>query len=151
MIDIQNLFIAAMATAMVVDRSVFARKKVELMGCGEAVVRDNALAFPIKFDIACAGKLTGAKVEYWLRDSNNPTVVISGKQRTLDLSPKGISEEFLLIDNRYLESGAWELTVRLTHGNSRLNPLYRIFPLQNTVTKKYQLTKSEQGEFNVQS
>lgn len=151
MITIQNLFIATMAAAMVIDRCVFIRKKVALLGCGSAVVRDNAIAFPVKFDISCAGKLTGAKVEYWLRDSNNPTVVISGKQRTLDLSPKGVSEEFLLIDNRYLESGTWELTVRVTHGNSRLNPLYRIFPLQDTATKKYQLIKSEQGEFNVQS
>ncbi|MDT0178190.1 lysis protein [Enterobacter sp. BRE11] len=151
MIDYQDLFIAGMAAAMVVDRSVLARKKVTLLGCGEATVRDNALAFPVKFDITCAGKLTGAKIEYWLRDSNDPTVVISGKQRTLDLSPKGVSEEFLLIDTRYLEPGTWELTVRVTHGNSRLNPLYRIFPLQETVSKKYQLIKSEQGAFRVES
>ena len=151
MIYYQNLFITAMAAAMVVDRCVFARKKVALLGCGTAVVRDNALAFPVRLDISCAGKLAGAKIEYWLRDSNDPTVVISGKQRTLDLSPKGVSEEFLLIDTRYLEPGEWYLTVRVTHGNSRLNPLYRIFPLEEPVSKKYHLKKSEQGEYSVES
>ncbi len=151
MIDYQNLFITAMAAAMVADRCVFARKKVELLGCGTAVARDNALAFPVRLNIACAGKLAGAKIEYWLRDSNDPTVVISGKQRTLDLSPKGVSEEFLLIDTRYLEPGEWLLTVRVTHGNSRLNPLYRIFPLQDTISRKYQLSKSGQGVFSVES
>jgi len=151
MIDYQNLFITAMATAMVVDRCMFARKKVALLGCGTAVVRDNALAFPVRLDITCAGKLAGAKIEYWLRDSNDPTVVISGKQRTLDLSPKGVSEEFLLIDTRYLAQGEWSLTVRVTHGNSRLNPLYRIFPLEDTVSKTYQLKKTEQGVYSVES
>jgi len=151
MIDYQNLFITAMAAAMVVDRYALARKKVSLLGCGAAMVRGNALAFPVRLSIACVGKLAGAKIEYWLRDSNDPTVVISGKQRTLDLSPKGVSEEFLLIDTRYLEPGEWYLTVRVTHGNSRLNPLYRIFPLQDTVTRTYQLSKSEQGEYCVES
>ncbi|MDU4129515.1 MULTISPECIES: lysis protein [Pantoea] len=151
MIDYQNLFITAMAAAMVVDRCALARKKVSLLGCGVATVRGNALAFPVRLNIACVGKLAGAKIEYWLRDSNDPTVVISGKQRTLDLSPKGVSEEFLLIDTRYLEPGEWSLTVRVTHGNSRLNPLYRIFPLQDTVTRTYQLSQSEQGEYRVES
>ena len=151
MIDYQNLFITAMAAAMVVDRYALARKKVSLLGCGAAMVRGNALAFPVRLSIACVGKLAGAKIEYWLRDSNDPTVVISGKQRTLDLSPKGVSEELLLIDTRYLEPGEWYLTVRVTHGNSRLNPLYRIFPLQDTVTRTYQLSKSEQGEYCVES
>jgi len=151
MIDYQNLFITAMAAAMVVDRCAFARKKVSLLGCGVATVRGNALALPVRLSIACAGKLAGAKIEYWLRDSNDPTVVISGKQRTLDLSPKGVSEEFLLIDTRYLEPGEWSLTVRVTHGNSRLNPLYRIFPLQDTVTRTYQLSKSDEGDYRVES
>jgi len=113
MIDYQNLFITAMAAAMVVDRCAFARKKVSLLGCGAATVRGNALAFPVRLSIACVGKLAGAKIEYWLRDSNDPTVV--------------------------------------THGNSRLNPLYRSFPLQDTVTRTYQLSKSEQGAFRVES
>lgn len=151
MIDYQNLIITAMAAAMVVDRCAFTRKKVSLLGCGAATVRGNALAFPVRLSIACVGKLAGAKIEYWLRDSNDPTVVISGKQRTLDLSPKGVSEEFLLIDTRYLEPGEWSLTVRVTHGNSRLNPLYRIFPLQDTVTRTYQLIQTEQGEYRVES
>lgn len=151
MIDYQNLFMTAMAAAMVVDRCAFARKKVSLLGCGAATVRGNALAFPVRLSIACVGKLAGAKIEYWLRDSNDPTVVISGKKRTLDLSPKGVSEEFLLIDTRYLEPGEWSLTVRVTHGNSRLNPLYRIFPLQDTVTRTYQLSQTEQGEYRVES
>lgn len=150
MIDLQNLFIGAMVAAALGDRFIFTRKKVSLVSCGTATVRDHAIAFPVRFNISCAGKLTGASVEYWLRDSNNPTVVISGKQRTLDLSKKGVSDEFLLIDTRHLATAEWVLTVRVTHGNSRLNPLYRIFPLQETITQKYQIVKTEKGEFNVE-
>ena len=87
--------------------------------------------------------------QYSLRDSKNPTAVITGKTRPLDLSVKGMNEEYLLIDQRYLEAGTWLLSVRVTHGNSRMNPLYRIFPVQESITRSYGVTKDEQGVFSV--
>ncbi|NDO81514.1 lysis protein [Citrobacter sp. NCU1] len=142
--DIQNYFLLGMAAVAAIDRFIFKRKQVVLLGAGEAVERDNAIAFPVKFQVNCE-KLTGAHIEYWLRDSSNPTAVITGKTRTLDLTPKGLNHEYLLIDTRYLDNGTWELTIRITHGNSRMNPLYRIFPLQESTVRSYEIAKGKGG------
>ncbi|EIJ9084807.1 lysis protein [Citrobacter freundii] len=145
--DIQQYFLVGMAAIAVLDRFLCKRKQVVLLGAGEGVVKDNAIAFPVKFKVNCE-KLTGAHIEYWLRDSSNPTAVITGKTRTLDLTPKGLNQEYLLIDTRYLDTGTWELTIRITHGNSRMNPLYRIFPLQESTSRNYRI-KKEKGGYSV--
>lgn len=146
--NFQEYCFYGMAALAVFDRFILKRKKIRLVECGDAVVRGKALAFPLRFRVSCA-RLTGAMVEYSLRDSKNPTSVITGKTRTLDLSAKGINEEYLLIDQRYLEAGTWLLSVRVTHGNSRMNPLYRIFPVQESITRNYGVTKDDQGVFSV--
>lgn len=149
MMNIQEYCFYGMAALAVIDRFIFKRKKINLVECGDAVVRGgNTLAFPVRFNVTCS-RLTGAMIEYDLRDSKNPTLVIAGKTRTLDLSAKGGNQEYLLIDQRYLEAGTWLLSVRITHGNSRSNPLYRIFPLQESLTRNYHVKKDEQGVFSV--
>lgn len=147
-IDIQNYFLAGMFIAAAFDRFILKRKQVVLKGAGEGVAKGCAVAFPVSFQVNCL-KLKGAQIEYWLRDSNNPTAVITGKTRPLDYAPKGLNQEYLLIDTRYLTEGTWMLTIRITHGNSRTNPLYRIFPLQETVSRIYGIAKSEEGVFRV--
>ncbi len=144
---IQSYFLLGMAIAAVIDRFVFIRKQVVLMGVGEGVMRGNAIGFPVKFKVNCAN-LTGAHIEYGLRDSSNPTAVITGKTRTLDFAPKGLNQEYLLIDTRYMDEGSWVLSVRVTHGNSRMNPLYRIFPVQASTFRTYVITKAK-GVFGV--
>ncbi|WP_340618765.1 lysis protein [Xenorhabdus entomophaga] len=114
----------------VIDRIFFQRKQVIILNIGDSIDRGRAVAFPVMFKNK-VHPLKGALIEYWLRDTNNPTTVINGKARTLDISKKGVNEEYLLVDKKYLTSGAWELHVRVTHGNCRWNPLYRLFPVQS--------------------
>ncbi|MDC9615444.1 lysis protein [Xenorhabdus khoisanae] len=114
----------------VIDRIFFQRKQVIILNIGDSIDRGRAIAFPVMFKNK-VHPLKGALIEYWLRDTNNPTTVINGKARTLDISKKGVNEEYLLVDKKYLTSGAWELHVRVTHGNCRWNPLYRLFPVQS--------------------
>lgn len=144
MSHLQNYFLLGMAAAAIFDRFVLKRKRVVLVGAGDGIVKGRALAFPVSFQVKCAN-LTGAHIEYWLRDSNNPTAVITGKTRTLDFAPKGLNQEYLLIDPKYLTEGTWMLTIRITHGNSRTNPLYRIFPLQETKMRNYGIAQSGEG------
>ncbi|KMJ46716.1 hypothetical protein AB204_02585 [Xenorhabdus khoisanae] len=122
----------------VIDRIFFQRKQVIILNIGDSTDRGRAMAFPVMFKNK-VHPLKGALIEYWLRDTNNPTTVINGKARTLDISKKGVNEEYLLIDKKYLTSGAWELHVRVTHGNCRWNPLYRLFPVQSHRQKSYSI------------
>ncbi|WP_426575311.1 lysis protein (plasmid) [Xenorhabdus stockiae] len=133
---------ASLAVA-VIDRIVFQRQQVIILNLGEAIDRGRAIAFPVIFKNKVK-HLKGALIEYWLRDTNNPTTVINGKARTLDISKKGVNEEYLLIDKKYLTSGAWELHVRVTHGNCRWNPLYRLFPVQSQRQKSCSIQLGEQ-------
>lgn len=147
MSNYQEIVICGIAIFAVADRFILGRKKIDLIDIGEPEsVANNTLAFPISLR-AKRTRITGAQIEYWLRDKRDPTTVISGKSRTLEFTSKGDSREFLLIDNRYLEASDWELTVRITHGNSRINPLYRVFPIQKVLSRKFQITK-DSGVFN---
>ncbi|EKN4689550.1 lysis protein [Yersinia ruckeri] len=131
----QSVIAAAALTAAVIDRIIFKRKQVIILKVGDAVNQGRAIGFPVMFKNK-VNHLKGALIEYWLRDTNNPTTVINGKPRTLDISNKGVNEEYLLIDKKYLSSGTWELHVRVTHGNCRWNPLYRLFPVQSICVKR---------------
>ena len=110
---------------------------------------DNAIAFPVSLK-AKQSSVTGAQIEYWLRDKRDPTTVISGKARTLEFTAKGDSREHLLIDTRYLDDSCWLLTVRITHGNSRLNPLYRVFPIRKVLSREFNICKRD-GVFHAEA
>lgn len=131
----QSVIATAALTAAVIDRVLFKRKQVIILRIDEAVDQGRAIGFPVMFKNKVK-HLKGALIEYWLRDTSNPTTVINGKPRTLDISSKGVNEEYLLIDKKYLSSGTWELHVRITHGNCRWNPLYRLFPVQSIRVKR---------------
>lgn len=120
--------------AAIVDRVVLARKKIVVLDLGEPVERGEFIDVPFRYVNHCPN-LRGAWVEYWLKDENNPALVLSGKHRTLDLSPVGLNAEFLSFRKEYVTEGEWTLYVRVTHGDCRWNPFYRLFPLQSTVKK----------------
>ncbi|MGL5103071.1 MAG: lysis protein [Plesiomonas sp.] len=126
---------ASLAVA-VIDRLLLKRKQITVLSVGSVTDRGRAFAFPVRFHNR-SGVLKGAYVEYWLRDTSDPTTVINGKCRTLDITKKGTSEEFLLVDKKYITSGEWELHIRVTHGNCRWNPLYRWFPVQSNFQQNY--------------
>ncbi|WP_241647067.1 lysis protein [Rosenbergiella metrosideri] len=141
MSNYQELVLYGLAVLCLVDRFILGRKKIDLIDIGEPQnTLGNAIAFPIKLK-AKRTNITGAQVEYWLRDKRDPTTVISGKTRTLEFTEKGASSENLLIDTRYLDASDWALTVRIKHGNSRINPLYRVFPITKVLTKQFTITQ----------
>lgn len=147
MTNYQELVLYGLVGLCIADRFILGRKKIDLISIGEPQkTYGHAIAFPISLK-AKKTNVTGAQVEYWLRDKRDPTTVISGKSRTLEFTEKGESREHLLIDSRYLDPSDWVLTVRVTHGNSRINPLYRVFPITKVLTKQFTIT-SQDGVFH---
>ncbi|EIH4817230.1 lysis protein [Escherichia coli] len=142
--NFENYFIFIMIVAGLIDRFIFRRKSVSIMSIGEAVIKKSAIAFPISLHVKRSW-ISDAQVEYWLQDLKNPSVVISGKARQVDASKRGEREEYLLIDTRYLESAQWDLKVRLINGNCRLNPLYRIFPINDVIERQFSIEKIDGG------
>lgn len=145
----EHIFLILMFGLALFDRFVIRRKSALIQSIGAAVVKPYALAFPILLDIR-RGWISDAHIDYCLQDLNNPMVVISGKTRALDVSRRGTREEFLLINTRYLESGRWDLKVRIFNGNCRLNPLYRIFPLSHVMERQYTIDINAEGVLHVE-
>lgn len=148
MMELKHLAFVALIATLLIDRLLLKRVSVKLLGIGNAVLKENALAFPMRISTHRSG-IGEARVDYFFRDLRNPSVVISGKSRSIDCRERGVREEYLLINNRYLDPAQWELVVRVTNSNCRLNPLYRIFPLVATQTKRYSLTKADDGSLHV--
>ncbi|ECE4679749.1 lysis protein [Escherichia coli] len=148
MANFENYFILIMAAAALIDRFIFRRKSVFITAIGKAVVKESALAFPVSLSVKRSW-ISDAQIEYWLQDLKNPSVVISGKTRTIDTSKRGKREEYLLIDTRYLEPARWDLKVKLTNGNCRLNPFYRIFPINDVIVRHFTITNKGKGGWNV--
>ncbi|EKS6507024.1 lysis protein [Enterobacter cloacae] len=145
----EHYFLIFMCGLALFDRFAIRRKSALIISIGAAAVKPYALAFPILLDIRRSW-ISDAHIEYSLQDLNNPMVVITGKTRPLDVTRRGSREEFLLINTRYLESGRWDLKVRIFNGNCRLNPLYRIFPLSHVMEKQYTINIDPEGRLNVE-
>jgi hypothetical protein len=146
--DLKHIAFVTLIAILFVDRYFIKRVSVRLLGIGAAVVKGNALAFPMKIFTQRRG-IGDARVDYIFRDLRNPSVVITGKSRPIECGTRGTREEYLLIDTRYLEPAEWELVVRVTNSNCRMNPLYRIFPLIASQTRRYSLTKTSEGNLHV--
>jgi hypothetical protein len=148
MAKIEHYFFVLMIIAALIDRFVFMRKSVKLKGVGHCVTKGTVLAFPVSLDIRC-GWISDAQIEYWLQDLNDPSVVITGKSRTINTAITGLRQEYLLINSRYLDAGRWDLRVKITNGNCRINPLYRIFPIHEVMEKQYTVSVSASGGWDV--
>ena len=129
-----TLIAAGAALAAIVDRVVVQREKIDVLDLGDPEYRGEFVDFPFRY-FNRTDRLKGARVEYWLFNEENPAHIVSGKHRTLDLSPIGLNAEYLSFKTEYATPGYWTLAVRITHGDCRWNPLYRLFPLQSTVKK----------------
>lgn len=141
---ISEACLVLVVTAALADRYLFKRRKVIAQKIGEEEYSDEVIRFPVSFKTTCRN-VKGARVEYCLRDKKDPTTVITGKARSLFISEKGVTREFLFFNRRYLKDGNWELVVRMTHGDSRINPLYRLFPVQSVVTKVFDIPVDKAG------
>lgn len=145
----QYFIIYLMVLIALVDRYGFRRTSVVLEGIGKGVVKGSAIAFPVSLNIRHHW-FSNAQVEYWLQDQKNPTFVIAGRKRTVAIGKCGRKEEYLLIDTKYLEEGEWDLKVKITNGNCRLNPLYRISPIYAMAEKTYTITVNGQEGWHVE-
>lgn len=141
---IREIFLGVAVAAAVADRFIWKRKHAIISNIGTEIYDDeeNVVRFPVSFTTT-AGNIKGAKVEYCLRDMNDPSTVITGKTRSLFFSEKGTTREFLFFNRRYLKPGTWVLQVRMTHGDCRFNPLYRLFPIQSMQTKDFYLPQAK--------
>lgn len=74
-----------------------------------------------------------------IRDVQKPTTVIEGEQRCLTSAEQGENSEWLYIPTEYMGKGErlWHFNVMVTHGDSFINPLYRIFPVTQQIRRSY--------------
>lgn len=129
------LLLSTAGASMVFDRFVMKRSKITGLRVGEHKVEKGYLRIPFFFDTKF-NRLKGATIEYTLRDAQFPTTVITGGRRTLEHSRAGSNCEYLdVATSKISTNGAWIVHVKIVHGDSFYNPLYRIFPLDMTVEK----------------
>lgn len=65
--------------------------------------------------------------------------MIEGEQRCLTSAEQGENSEWLYIPTEYMGKGErlWHFNVMVTHGDSFINPLYRIFPVTQQIRRSY--------------
>lgn len=120
------------------DRFVMKRRKVTVKDIEFVDVKGEHLRFSLKFSIK--QKLLQSHVSYTLRDKKNPRTVIYGKTRTLEFSDVGDNEEFILLPKKLQTSpGYWVMDVKVSSAGSRINPFYKILPIETHITKEFYL------------
>ncbi|WP_147200793.1 lysis protein [Pantoea sp. CCBC3-3-1] len=134
---IGGILVTAAVAYMISDRFLMKRSDITKLRVGDHKVENGHLRIPFFFNVKF-NRLKGATVEYTLRDKRFPTTVIAGGRRTLEHSRTGENCEYLDIPaTKVTPDGIWIVRVKVVHGDSFLNPLYRIFPLQLVVEKEF--------------
>lgn len=135
--------VAALCFVAVIDRFVFRRKALMGLSLGELEFTNNAARVPFSFQPS-KKRFKGACLSYDFRDASHPTTVIPGRNRPLERGTRGINSEYLYIAREKIHSaGEWVMTVRIVHGDSLWNPLYRIFPMEYVQTRTYRIDSLE--------
>ncbi|PLR30290.1 lysis protein [Chimaeribacter californicus] len=130
------ILLSTAGASMIIDRFLMKRSKITDLRVGDHKVEKGCLRIPFFFNIKY-NRLKGATIEYTLRDAQFPTTVIAGGRRTLEHSRAGSNCEYLDVDTDKISTdGIWIVHVKIVHGDSLYNPLYRIFPLDMTVEKR---------------
>ncbi|MEE9647913.1 lysis protein [Enterobacter soli] len=136
---IGGILIGAAAFYMIADRFCLQRSNITKLRAGEHKIENGHVRIPFYFNVKF-NRLRGATIEYSLRDKRFPTTVIAGWRRTLEHSRTGENCEYLDIPaNQVNPDGRWVVRVKVVHGDSFLNPLYRIFPLELVVEKEFEI------------
>lgn len=130
------ILLSGASLSMVFDRFALKRSKITSLRAGEHKVENGSLRIPFYFNVKF-NRLKGATIEYTLRDKRFPTTVIAGGRRTLEHSRTGDNCEYLDIPaSKVTPDGTWIVRVKVVHGDSLYNPLYRIFPIELVVEKE---------------
>lgn len=101
----------------------------------------GAYVFECTFRNKSIIKLRGAKVSYYIFDDSDPSNILSGKEISLNSLKKGEQNVNLLISDKYVVPGRWDIVAEMTYGNCIWNPLYRLFPYRTTLKKQHKLSK----------
>ena len=127
---IGGILVSAAAIYMIGDRFCVPRSNITKLRAGDHKVENGHVRIPFFFNVKFK-RLKGATIEYSLRDKRFPTTVIAGGRRTLEHSRTGENCEYLDIPaSKVSPDGIWIVRVKVVHGDSFLNPLYRIFPIE---------------------
>lgn len=120
------------------DRYLLKRKDITHLELGDVEIKPGFIRVPFKYRSKFPF-LRGATVRYWIRDVQKPTTVIEGEQRCLTSAEQGENSEWLYIPTEYMGKGErlWHFNVMVTHGDSFINPLYRIFPVTQQIRRSY--------------
>jgi hypothetical protein len=145
---IGGIIISAAAIYMIGDRFCLPRSNITKLRAGDHKVENEHVRIPFFFNVKF-NRLKGATIEYSLRDKRFPTTVIAGGRRTLEHSRTGENCEYLDIPaSKVSPDGVWIVRVKVVHGDSFFNPLYRIFPMELVVEKELniQLVRDSQHD-----
>lgn len=133
------ILLSGAGLSMVIDRFALKRSKITNLRAGEHKIENGNVRIPFFFNVK-SNRLKGATIEYTLRDKRFPTTVIAGGRRTLEHSRSDANCEYLDIPaSKVTPDGVWVVHVKVVHGDSLYNPLYRIFPLDLVVEKEFNI------------
>ncbi len=125
------------ACLFVIERIIGGRTKVSILDLN---LHNNYLGykkFSMTFESKCS--LSSHRVEYYLQNTDDPKVVITGKSRSMSTSVKGRNRETLLINKKLVKPGKWQLVVEVKQDRHPFSPLYTLFPVTNKITKEFHL------------
>ncbi|MBQ5149518.1 lysis protein [Citrobacter freundii] len=138
------ILVVGASITMAADRWALRRATVKNLFVGEHKIEQGHLRVPVYYNVR-SSRLIGATIEFTLRDKSCPTTVVAYRRRTLEHASKGENCEYLDIplDRLIIPAGKWIINIKILHGDSFYNPLYRIFPLHLDAKKEFEILPGE--------
>ncbi|OIY13609.1 hypothetical protein [Citrobacter freundii] len=138
------ILVVGASITMAADRWALRRATVKNLFVGEHKIEQGHLRVPVYYNVR-SSRLIGATIEFTLRDKSCPTTVVAYRRRTLEHASKGENCEYLDIplDRLIIPAGKWIINIKILHGDSFYNPLYRIFPLHLDAQKEFEILPGE--------
>ena len=123
------------ACVFLADRIIRGRPKITFLDLGLHEDYLDYRKFSVSFNSKC--KLKGHRIEYYLQNTDDPKVVITGKSRSMSTSQKGHNRETLLINKKLIQPGKWTLVVEVFPPPHPINPFYSLYPVTNKIKKEF--------------
>ncbi|MGL4835334.1 MAG: hypothetical protein ACRCXH_13045, partial [Shewanella sp.] len=140
----ENLFaylaLLACVLAGLIDRAFLQRGKADIHTVKNHGVAGGLIRFSINYVVSCVP--IWSRVTYRLVDMNNPTTVIHGRAKPLEILNDKTNSEYLFLPTATLSIGRWRLHVKVESVASRLNFLYRLFPCVTEYSKEIDITSN---------
>lgn len=143
MVDLKVVLMALMAVVIVwcFDRFALKRGAVTLNSCSLYDMQGEYWRFV--FDYTIKSSIFWGEIRYQLRDTSDPSTIITGRARTLDHAIAGVNHEFLLIKEKLTSTSeaphSWEVFIVVNTVVGHWNPIYKYLPLSTSKTFEVQL------------